>query len=64
MQASFTTHSQPTPRLTLSLVCPSVLQFYSSVDNMKSPKPKWYYLAVASVRHALCPGRKVHYDCS
>ena len=38
MEASFITHSQPTPRLTLSLVCRSVLHHYSSVDIMKSPK--------------------------
>lgn len=32
------THSQPTPRLTLSLVCRSVLHHHSSVDIMKSPE--------------------------
>lgn len=40
MEASFLTHSQPTPRLTLSLVCSPGLHHHSSGDNMKSPKTK------------------------
>lgn len=59
------THSQPTPRLTLSLVCRSVLHHYSSVDNMKSPKTE-----VVLSLCCKCPTRTVpwaqgvHNNCS
>ena len=52
MEASFITHSQPTPRLTLSLVCRSLLHHFSSVDIMKSPESK-----VVLSLHCQCPPR-------